>query len=134
MESVLTLHAWKSAGTRGPSAATSQLHTANTAPQLGRQQPQPTKSPFQDAAMSRAGSSGMSRASSGASEQDRRQGSGALQAQGRQGSGALQSQGSVPNHHAEEEDDVFLTPELPLKPLKKCASYSALPQPHRNLH
>lgn len=68
--------------------------------------------------MARTGSTGISRAGSSTLEQGRSQ-----------GSGHLQSQGSVPNHAAEGEDDVFLTAQLPLKPLKKwvalCSTLSA---------
>lgn len=98
------------AGTRQHTAATAQLHTASTAPQLG-QQPPAMISPFMYAAAPTADSTGTSRADPTTSplEQGRRQ-----------GSATLQSAGSIPNQSTEDEDDdVFLSPGLPLKPLRK---------------
>ncbi|KAL3148162.1 hypothetical protein ABBQ38_014441 [Trebouxia sp. C0009 RCD-2024] len=97
-------------GTRQHTAATAQLHTASTAPQLG-QQPPAMISPFMYAAAPTADSTGTSRADPTTSplEQGRRQ-----------GSATLQSAGSIPNQSTEDEDDdVFLSPGLPLKPLRK---------------
>ncbi|DBA87418.1 TPA: hypothetical protein ACH3X1_004464 [Trebouxia sp. C0004] len=116
-------------GHRRIPAASPSLQPAATVPQLRNphQQPaQPTISPFQAAAISRAGSTTL--------EPRSRQGSGALQTAGsrgggsgtlsvgRQASGAVQDagrQGSGPHQMPLEEEDVFLTPDLPARAVKK---------------
>lgn len=123
-----------SAGHRRIPAASPSLQPAATAPQLcnPQQQPaQPTTSPFQAAAMARAGSTTLesrSRQGSGALQTAGsrgggsgtlsvgRQASGGVQGAGRQGSGAVES---GPHQMPSEEEDVFLTPDLPARAVKK---------------
>lgn len=122
------------AGHRRIPAASPSLQPAATAPQLSnphQQPPQPTTSPFQAAAMARTGSTALesrSRQGSGALQTAGsrgggsgtlsvgRQASGGVQGAGRQGSGAVES---GPHQMPTEEEDVFLTPDLPARAVKK---------------
>ena len=139
--SALVYHTWiclyihvSTAGHRRIPAASPSLQPAATAPQLSnppQQPPQPTTSPFQAAAMARAGSTTLesrSRQGSGALQTAGsrgggsgtlsvgRQASGGVQGVGRQGSGAAES---GPHQMPSEEEDVFLTPDLPARAAKK---------------
>ena len=122
------------AGHRRIPAASPSLQPAATAPQLSnphQQPPQPTTSPFQAAAMARTGSTTLesrSRQGSGALQTAGsrgggsgttsvgRQASGGVQGAGRQGSGAVES---GPHQMPTEEEDVFLTPDLPARAVNK---------------
>ena len=114
-------HLFNAAAHRRIPAASPKMQTATTAPQLSQQQqpPPPSRSPFQDAPMARTGSTtleGRGRQGSGGLQSAGSRGSGVLQTAGRQGSEAVE-----PAQHqaSAEEDDLFLTPDLPARTVKK---------------